>query len=405
MPVRIALRRSAALGALPVLLAVLLAQLAFRDRSWTYEWTWALFQQGFATVLAGPIIAGTAAWEGSRLAKAADTVGTAPRNWRLFASHWLGLAFWATVAYLASLSVAVVMVIARGTPWGPRVVDLLSVAAPVGLLAFEAAAGLVLGWLMGHRLISAPLAAIGCFCVTLILYMNGPSQFVDVGGATGSLAGLTPKVQVQLAQVVFFVAASSAVMLWAGRTPYRRVRRPLAAPVLSTCALVAATAALFAAGGTDVVRRDEPVECVGEAPQICTTAGYRRYAQAAHDGLRPYVVALSDVGATPVPTRFVQGGSTGLVTTGPLGNDFVSGHTEKAVNLIVAAYVSKPCFSKSDKSVDRAMSGLQWWLSQHGPDKYEDPTLPRDLVNGTPAQQASFIRAAVRLLSKCSSGK
>src|SRR5437016_7530665 len=133
MSIFLTVRRSAGLVAVPVLLAVLLAQVLLRSRSWTYEWTWAFYQLGFNTVLIGPVVAGIAAWEGSRLASASDAIGTAPRNWRVFLAHWLGVVVWASAAYLAGLLVAVVMVLIQGTPWGPRLVDLLTVATALSL--------------------------------------------------------------------------------------------------------------------------------------------------------------------------------------------------------------------------------------------------------------------------------
>jgi hypothetical protein len=405
MPFFLTVRRSAGLVALPVLLAVLIAQVVFRSRSWTYEWTWAFYQLGFNTVLIGPVVAGIAAWEGSRLASASDAIGTAPRNWRVFLVHWLGVVVWASAAYLAGLSVAVVMVLAQGTPWGPRLADLLSVATAVSLLAAQACGGLVLGWLLGRRLVSAPLAAIGCFCITLWLYVMGPGQFIIVGGATGSLAGLTPRTQVQLAQIAFFLSATLAALLVAGRRKAWGKRSGLAPSILSSCLAAVATLGVLGTGRTLLVPRNEPLTCVGEAPQVCTAAGYQRFASPAHDVLQPYVAALKDAGVSPLPLRFEQGAVPGMVPTAPFGIDFLGGDRSRAVNLIVASYVSKPCSFKSDPRVTTALQGMQWWLSQRGGIPYEDDSLPPELTKGTSAQQAAFIRDAVRLLSECSASR
>jgi len=402
MPVLLTLRRSAGLIAVPVLLAVLLAQVLFRSQTWTYEWTWAFYQLGFNTVLIGPIVAGIAAWEGSRLASASDAIGTAPRNWRVFLAHWLGIVVWASAAYLVGLLVAVVMVLMQGTPWGPRLVDLLSVATALSLLAAEACAGLVLGWLLGRRLVSAPLAAIGCFCITLWLYLMGPGQFIIVGGATGSLAGLTPRTQVQIAQIAFFLSAAVAVLLVAGRRRAWGKRRGLGPPIASICLAAMATFGVLGTGRTLLVPRNEPLTCFGDSPQICTAAGYQRFASDAHDTLHPFVAALKDAGVTPLPLRFEQGAVPGMAPTAPFDIDFLGGDKSRAVNLIVASYVSKQCSFKSDPRVTTALSGMQWWLSQRGGIPYDDDSLPPELTKGTPPQQAAFIRDAARVLSQCS---
>ena len=87
--------------------------------------------------------------------------------------------------------------------------------------------------------------------------------------------------------------------------------------------------------------------------------------------------------------------------TAPFEIDFLGGDRSRAVNLIVASYVSKQCAFKSDHRVTTAWSGMQWWLSQRGGIPYDDDSLPPELTRGTPAQQAAFIRDAARLLSQC----
>ena len=102
-----------------------------------------------------------------------------------------------------------------------------------------------------------------------------------------------------------------------------------------------------------------------------------------------------------MPLRFEQGAVPGMVPTAPFGIELLEGDSSKAVNLIVASYVSKQCAFKSDPRVTTAWSGMQWWLSQRGGIPYDDDSLPPELTRGTPAQQAAFIRDAARLLSQC----
>ena len=83
-----ALRRSAGRTGFPVMLAVVATHLVLRDRTWTHEWLWAIYQLGFVTVLLGPLVSGVAAWEGWRLSSAADSVATSVRPRRCAALAW-----------------------------------------------------------------------------------------------------------------------------------------------------------------------------------------------------------------------------------------------------------------------------------------------------------------------------
>ena len=53
---RASLRRSAALRALPVLVAVSIGHVLARNQTWAHEWMWACYQYQFVTVLLGPLL-------------------------------------------------------------------------------------------------------------------------------------------------------------------------------------------------------------------------------------------------------------------------------------------------------------------------------------------------------------
>jgi len=398
----VSLRRSPGRHAAPVLFTVLIAQVLIRDRAWTYEWTWALYQLAFNTVLLSPIVAGLGAWEGARLADSSDYIGTCPRSWRVALSAWLGLILWTAVVYLVGVVVVALLVLARGTPFGPRLVDTLTILTAIGLMAAFGALGIGLGWLIRRRLAAAPLAAALTFCTTLWLYLAGPGQFVTVGGASGSLAGATPNTTIQWRQVAVFVGISITLLLLISRRTSWGVRGPVVLGLFSTLATTIAVVGLADAGQAVLVPYNEPVTCTGVKPQVCAVAGYARFGARAHDDLAPLIHALEAAKVSPIPLVFNQNASPGQVLVGPLQNRFLTGNTSDAALLVSAAYVDKRCFLQTRREDDVALFGLQWWLAgQVGGDRGNADLLPEKLTKGTPADQAAFIRDAVHTLVNC----
>src|SRR5207302_2014836 len=87
-------------------------------------------------------------------------------------------------------------------------------------------------------------------------------------------------------------ACGRGVCRLAGRRKTWGRRSGLGLPIASICLAAMATFAVLGTGRTLLVPRAEPLTCVGEVPQVCTTAGYQRFASPAHDVLQPYVAAL-----------------------------------------------------------------------------------------------------------------
>ena len=397
-----ALRRSAGRTTFLVAVALVVAQIATRGHEWRHEWTWATYQTGFTTVLLAPAVAGSGALQGVWLARAIDLVRGAPRLWRLRWSAWLGVAAWGALAYLLGLTLAWIIVAASGTPGTPSPRDLIAVLPPLGLLAVAAATGLAVGWYFA-RLIAVPVAAVGCFAVILFCYDVGPAALVTVGGATGSLVGLEPRLGVEFWQTVTFslLTATAVMLVLRRRVPGRAVwsaGMPVAAALLSV--------------GADR-RPDAPGSCLPAAPrERCALRARgapdlhrRRVRPGRADGApapAPYVTALVGAGVHPVPERFDQTAVPGEITTGPLTAALLAGRRSDAVQVIIAAYVSKPC-AASGVPAEQAWSVLAWFLQttvDH--ETIDDPSLPTDLTTGPPARRDAALRAAVTYLVACS---
>ncbi len=396
----ITLRRSVGRTAFPVFVAVLFAQLVFRSHQWVHEWTWAVYQHGFTTVLLGPIVAGVAAWEGRRLRAERDTLSTAIRPFGAFLMRWSALATWVSLAYLATLAAAVIAVSASGTPGMPALRVLPAIFPPVFIMAAETALGLLAGWAFRHVLV-APLAAAGCFAVIIFLYSNGPAQFVTVGGATSSLVGLTPSLSMVTAQVGFFAGVVMLVICACVRSLKADMRSNSFLAASSMLVLLAASGVIGAGPKMLTPVRDR-VTCVGVDPQICVGPGYARNLGHLRARLTHYLVALRQADVSPVPTRFDQSARGGEMTVAPLPLQVLSGDNPQTSEVIAAAYVRDTCDIFHDQRANESYSALEWWLlsvvdGQH----IDDPTIPRSFTEGDRPTQSAFLRQAVNYLTKC----
>lgn len=400
----VALRRSSAFVALPVMLALVATHLALRSRSWTHEWRWSIYQLGFVTILLGPLLAGVAAWEGWRLSGAADLLATSPRRVRAAAVAWASTVFWGFAAFASGLLAVLVMVKAAGTPGWPSSADLVATLPPLGLLAAEAAVGLLAGWWIRHPL-AAPAAALGCFLLSLSLYVSDSGQFITVGGVGGSMVNLAPRADVQSAQLFFYAAvAVLALPLTARARPGSRIRGPAAADATigaGLLALVGATALLHGQSGLLLTPVHDPLTCVGRAPTVCVAPGYVADAVGARRALLPYLHRLAQAGVT-VPTRFEQGGRSGRGTVGEIDAQLLLGAHADAGFAVLNSFFSKECAFSGGAELQREWSGVAAWLmAAGGKAALEDPQLPAIIRGPATPEQLAWIRNALADLSAC----
>ncbi len=144
---------------------------------WVYRTFWNM-GQGHAIIDFGPLVAGTAAWIGSRDGRrgTADLVTAAPRpRWPAQLASWAAAAAWAVGAYLVFVCVMFAVYAGQGVigtpPWW------WVAAGAAAVLAFSAA-GFAVGAYWPSRFAS-PLAAFGAF---LAMVMSSQIGFSHASG-------------------------------------------------------------------------------------------------------------------------------------------------------------------------------------------------------------------------------
>jgi hypothetical protein len=395
------IRRSVGLTAFPVLVALVVAHVLGRDRTWVHEWVWGLYQYGFVTVLLGPLVAGVAAWEGARLARARTLVRTADRAVGAVAVAWLGVASWTFAAYAAGLALVAALVVGAGTPGLPPPIAVAATVPPALLLVAEAAGGLAVGW-WARQVLVAPAVTIGVFLLTLWLYVSGPGALVVVGGATGSLADLEPRASLVVWQCVWFTSATALGIVAAAALPgwLRHPRRWLLPAAVT--ATVALAVPLVGQGEVYLVSLPAGARqevCTGTAPTVCVLPGYARHAVEARRALLPYLDAFRRLGV-PVPSTFRQDATPGEQTVGPVASDLLLGNRSLAKFAVLAAYLPKSCANQVD--LLDTYSWLAAWLSSTvDHERTSDPTVPALVLGPDSPAQRAWVLDAVRSLRDC----
>jgi hypothetical protein len=360
----LALRRSAGRAAVAVMLAIVAAHLVLRPQTWRHEWMWATYQYGFVTILLGPLVAGVAAWEGWRMASAADLLATSSRARSAALRTWAATLAWGLLAYAGGLLAVLALVRLAGTPGWPGARELGAAVPPVALLAAEAALGLLCGWWLRHVL-AAPAAAVGCFLLSLWLYAAGPSQFVTVGGATASLVGLAPRPRLEAAQVLCYAAAALVAILLAGRPRVFAAVPTTTAdwvpPAVAAVALGSAAALLLGQGETTLEHVDAQLTCLGSAPAVCVAPGYVGDALPARAALLPYLARMRAAGVR-APSRFSQDATPGQRDAGPVDASFLLGDHSDAAFLVLNTFTSKACFDTGSTRIQDEWEAVLGWL-------------------------------------------
>ncbi len=205
------IRRSLASTALPAYGLVIAAHLVLRPTRWRSEWMWTFDAYNFVVMLLAPVLAGVACWDGARWSASRPQIESSGRTAAAFARLWAAHAVVALGAFAAGLTVAVVRTITGTAPGLPGWRPIVSVLPALALLGAAIALGLGVGW-RTRRALLAPLVAMAAFGLMIVGYTAAPGLFVHVGGATGSLLGLQPRLEVMAAQVAFYASVIAAVV-------------------------------------------------------------------------------------------------------------------------------------------------------------------------------------------------
>jgi hypothetical protein len=379
---------------------VLVANAALRDRTWSHEWLWSLYELHFATIFLAPIVAGLAAWEGARLSRIGSLVGSSGGSVRAVGARWAALVAWVAAVYVAGVLGLVLWVQREGLGGWPSVRDLSTIVPALVFLGGWAGAGMAFG-VRAASALAAPLAAVATFAALLIGYST-VTPLVRVGGATASLVGVQPNPAVQLAQVVAYaLLAGVGLALAADRLCGRGARSPASA-VLGG-ALLAVVGVTWASGATELTDAPAHVRCEGSAPEVCLAPGYEPSRRALVRDLAPLFESTRSRGLLS-PERLTQDPGDPSPLTAVLPLDVVLGSREPAAlaALMADAYVPSDCDVLSTEVVFRAWYGLDWWmLAQLAPQPTDDPQLPPELVSGDEAAALRWLAGAMSILEQC----
>ena len=323
---RLELRRNAMLWMLP-LLAALFWFSAYRPSMALPPW-WnlrgAMIQQN-ALLAFAPLVAGVAAWMGSREGRrgTADLVGvTAVPRWAGQLAVWAASTCWAMVAYLGGVA-AVYEITARQATWGGPL--WWPVAVGAATVAASCALGFAAGALLPGRF-TAPLVAVAVFLAlgagAVAIEYNGTYAQIwplNVQGALppDSFGVFSPYLpDLAIAQVVFLAGLAVAVLGALGL--------PAAGGRWLRCAAAVAVAAGLAAAGTGVglagtarleahgivipalhdAASDQPIPyapvCGHAAVPVCLHPAYRSFLPAVTAAVGPVLGEVAGLPGAPV---------------------------------------------------------------------------------------------------------
>lgn len=397
---RLWVRRSIGRPLAPALLAVVLLHIFARTRPWNHEWMWSVYQLNFVTVLLGPIGAGLGAWEGARLSSCRALVGSSNRVLQALTAAYGGVLAWVAGSYVVGLCVVFGVVKLAGTPGVPGVHPILTTLPALALLALQVATGVALGWFAKNP-VAAPAAAIAWFLLVVYVYIHGPGQFVNVGGAGDSLVGLAPRTILQIAQVAAYLSLAALALLLAAHTlGWWRRYNPVVAPV--SLVLSVTFVGILANEGPIALERDTPqLSCFGTNPEVCAAPGYSRDLAQAREALILYLSPLRSAGVA-VPSRFAQGAEPGSIPVGPLSLAVLKGSRDEAGLLVMASYLRKKCDLERNPDVVIAHQYTSYWLFSRVTGRMpHDPEVPLVLVRGTVSEQRQWVRRAMSTIQQC----
>jgi hypothetical protein len=303
--------------------------------------------QGHDVIDFGPLVAGAAAWTGSREFRrhTADLVRVTPvTRWTGRLTSWAAIICWIEAAFVACVGVMLWAYAHQGTWGGP---SLWPVAAGAAAVAAFATLGFAGGALLPGRF-TAPLAAFGGFIALVIsshIGFNPRSTSwaeilpVNGQGSTGYDTGVFYPLQpdVSIARLMLFgglILAALGALGLPRDSASRRMRQVAAVITVAglaasvTAGSLAATARVEAHGvvipALHDAASDRPIPytpvCTSAGIPVCVHPAYRPYLPAVTAALSPVLAEVS--GLPGAPERVVQVASS---YTEPQGAAFITG--------------------------------------------------------------------------------
>ena len=224
------LRASTAWRLLPVAMAAEFFAIFSRGRPWVGEWNWTTDWVNGATILTMPLLAACAAHDAAALSRPETRalVVSAPRG--LLGFTWPTWSSWVlfSAVHLMGLACGFALNIHVGAGSSP---SLISVPLAFTALAAAGAIGQAIG-LACPNSVAAPLAGVSLLAVNFIGAGNVVPQFMRVGGATGSLVGLTWETRVLVLGLAIHLGLLLGLTAGLARVVWPRVdRRPRYLPL------------------------------------------------------------------------------------------------------------------------------------------------------------------------------
>lgn len=395
-PWKLLLRKSMGVPLAVATIVMTLLNSLLRETTWKHEWLWAIYDFHFVTIFLGPLAAGFAAWEAGRMSKTHTFIAMKEGGPYVALFALIALNIWISAAYLIAAAGIGMTVIFSGTPGLPGIDVLITFVPALTFLACWSAVGYAIGSRWDSKLV-APLSTIGAFAVVILAYTTLPGIFVQVGGASASLVGLTPRHSIQIGQILFFLSVASLSL-----STCRPVVSSQMSAWLSGGAIVATTAsiAFVLSLGGDVFRPQTPhLHCQGPSPSVCLADGYQGRSTQTIALLAPYVGAVRELDGT-LPERFTQDPNDKSPRVALLPVDLVLGNKDAAAPTLMNTYIGHCDFLRSD-NLREAYYGVSYWM--YGQERVlpDDPRVPEIVKRGKSVDRDIWIRAAMQRLSNC----
>lgn len=306
---------------LGLFVAIVAANMVFRDYRWRHEWAWGLWSAGFVTVLLCPVVAGVGAVIGvgfrRRRRPAALVAGSASRAMLL--DLWT-VTRPALGAHLAAVAVTALIVAVSSRQW-PTANGVLALPGPVLQLIAAAVVGWAVGVILGGWW-SAALVAVAWFTTTLVMFLRGTMPLVRTGWASGSLLGLRISPDYVGRQWVWLAVVIVAAAM-VGREAMLSARRGVVTAVVAAVAVVA-TAGFATAGASEPFEPHRSGLVCGREPiPVCLAPGYETLRPEVAANLAAAVRWWRDLGGAPLPTRAEQRAQPSSGTTYTISANFL----------------------------------------------------------------------------------
>jgi hypothetical protein len=301
------LRASTAWRLLPAVVAAEAFAIFSRGQPWLGEWNWTTDWVNGATVLTMPLLAACVAYDASALSRAGTRVlvVSAPRGLLGFAwPAWSSWVLFSTV-HLAALVCGLSLNLYVGAGSSP---SMIGVPVAFSALAAAAAIGQAIGVALPN-VVAAPVSGVTLLAVNIIGAGNVIPQFMRVGGATGSLVGLTWDSRVIILDLAVHVGLVFGLTAALARVTWPRVDgRPTYVPLTAGLG-VAGVALLLLQGNT--WSRLEPTEqpvafaCRQGVAEVCMAKATSRKLTSLSGAVDEQLAVLQAASAA-VPSAFRQ---------------------------------------------------------------------------------------------------